>query len=130
MVQPSLGLGDTCVVEWASGRQAEYDTGRGSRFQLVHLEMSCTSGAPVARGIKAEERQGEPGSQQDWELHGWELAALQRALENVEFGTVVERGTHWINLPEGYWWGSVYPPNDSSCQGKYWKRCSCGQTVR
>ncbi len=118
MLQPSRGLGDTCVVEWASGRQAEYDTGRGNRFQLVHLEMSLTSGAPVVRDIGAEDRQGEPGSRQDWELHGWAPTALQWARKR-DAVVSVERGTHWIGVPAEYWEGSVYLPRESTYRGKY-----------
>ncbi len=121
MLQPSRGLGDTCVVEWASGRQAEYDTGRGNRFQLVHLEMSLTSGAPVVGSIKAEERQGEPGSQQDWELQGWELTALQGARGSKETSIFLERGTHWIGLPEEPWDGGLKLPEDAGSNGKFVK---------
>ncbi len=92
MLQPSPDMGDTCLVEWASGRQGTYDTGNDGRFELVHLEMSRTSGASVV---------GEDWTGKESKLYEllWGGKELKRpaflSVSRVVGGTAVERGTHW-----------------------------------
>ncbi len=95
VIQPSYGMGDTCRVMWNSGWEGEYDTGRGDRFKLVHVEVSPTSGAPVVG---------------DWTPYtvierqlGYRMEAFGRPEHllgppwgmGTEGGVAVERGTHW-----------------------------------
>ncbi len=91
------GLGRAWVVEWASGSQGVYETGWGGRFELVHLETSRTSGAPVV-------------GRYSWLLGDTELAELRDLHEqaciyllklqslhaHTSGGMAVERGTHWL----------------------------------
>ncbi len=92
MLQPSPDMGDTCLVEWASGSQRVYETGNDGRFELVHLEMSKNSGAPVV---------GEDWTGMELKRHEllWDGLELKRpaflSMSRAVGGTVVERGTHW-----------------------------------
>ncbi len=65
VLQPSPDMGETCLVEWPDGHQAVYATGKRGRYQLVHLEVSPTSGAPVVAadtwGSLWKERKEEEG---------------------------------------------------------------------
>ncbi len=92
MLQPSPDMGDTCLVEWASGSQRVYETGWGDRFELVHLETSRTSGAPVMGSDWTDIK-----VRQNALL--WEGGELKRpaflSVSRVVGGTAVERGTHW-----------------------------------
>ncbi len=100
VIQPGPFRGDTCLVEWASGRQEECCTGKAKRFQLVHLEVSPTSGAPVVAGDAwgasgKGEQQGEgQGSAVLWcGMPVPRPADLSTA--GARYGAAVERGTHW-----------------------------------
>ncbi len=105
MLQPSPDMGDTCLVEWASGSQGTYETGWGGRFELVHLEMSRTSGAPVVgedwTGMKARR-----------ELLLWDGSELQQpehlSVSQLVGGTAVERGIHWVYGGAEPGVGSIY----------------------
>ncbi len=105
MLQPSPDMGDTCLVEWASAIQRVYETGWGDRFELVHMETSRTSGAPVV---------GEDWTDMDVEEHEllWEGEELQcpkhLSVSQVVGGTAVERGTHWVYGGAEPGVGSIY----------------------
>ncbi len=87
------GPGDTCLVEWEGGARRKYNTGakvkgkgkvkvkgkvkRKGSFQLVHLELSPTSGAPVVVGST------------------WSTAGGVEGPGPGAYGTAVERVTHW-----------------------------------
>ncbi len=102
MLQPSPDMGDTCLVEWASGSQGVYATGKDDRFELVHLETSRTSGAPVVgqcwtgdtehQHVSATER--GKGAVLLW--GGSELQRPDHLVVPEDLsGHPVERGTHW-----------------------------------
>lgn len=99
-------MGDTCRVAWASGLELTYDTGRGNRFQLVHVEVSSTSGAPVvAADAWGPEGDQEDGMQQQGagttaegpELRRRPMHLLLPPSGRSSTGNclAVERGTHW-----------------------------------
>ncbi len=106
VLQPSPDMGDTCLVEWASGSQRVYETGWLNRFELVHLEVSPTSGAPVVRsdwtGMKNIPRA----------LLLWDGSELQQpehlSASQLVGGTAVERGTHWVYEGAEPGVGSIY----------------------
>ncbi len=91
MLQPSPDMGDTLLVEWASGSRGTYHTGYD--FELVHLETSLTSGVPVVGKYWTSAKTHNPG-----ELL-WGGKELERPKELVVpmnlSGLPVERGTHW-----------------------------------
>ncbi len=101
VICPSHDLGDTCDVEWPHGYRKKYDTGRASRFELVHLEVSPTSGAPVvagdcwaSAGSSYEQQRGAAGEVMQRPPH---LCAVKP----TDGLTAVERGTHWVYVGAG-----------------------------
>ncbi len=111
VIQPHVELlgEDKCLVEWSSSRTAVYGIGFNDGFELVHLETSPTSGAPVVG--KFWTGVAEPAvakvQQSPWWTGSWddrgELLWDGRELEHPEdlmlpvnlCGMPVERGTHW-----------------------------------
>ncbi len=116
VLQPSPDMGDTCLVEWASGSQGVYDTGRGKvtyvrgvkveevygRFELVHLEVSPTSGAPVVGSDWADANTHNPGEllwggrELQKPAHVCAHGALSNDTEYDGASVHVEHGTHWV----------------------------------
>ncbi len=102
VLQPSPGMGDMCLVEWASGRQGWYDTGNDGRFELVHLETTWTSGAPVVGQYWADAKAHNPRELlwggKELQKPAYVCAHGTASGDTAYGGTVVrvERGTHWV----------------------------------
>ncbi len=62
IIQPTDNIDSQCLVEWAGGKKDRYDIGRSDRFELVHLEVSPTSGAPVVGSYYPDQRGLRRGS--------------------------------------------------------------------
>ncbi len=97
VIQPHVELfgEDSCVVEWGNSRTAVYGIGFDDGFELVHLETSPTSGAPVVGKFWTGVEEGTC----DREELLWEGRELERpdglVLPVNLCGMPVERGTHW-----------------------------------
>ncbi len=81
-----------------------YDTGRRAWFELVHVEVSPTSGAPVVAGDCWGSEDSEEHRMQQHGEGTTEAAELQRPVHLLlppsgpavgDHGVAVERGTHW-----------------------------------
>ncbi len=95
VIRPSYGMGDKCLVMWGSGWEEEYCTGKGNCFELVHLEVSPTSGAPVVgEWTPYTMIKKQLGSKLEEFKRPWHLLGPPREFE-TEGGVAVERGTHW-----------------------------------
>ncbi len=108
-------------MQWEGGLSWKYDIGTGGRFELVHLEVSPTSGAPVVR---------------DWPLHTGMSKWRGGTMEDVNRpsyllgppwgmggsgGVSVERGTHWTYGGADPGVGAVRPYSAQEQEEQEWR---------
>ncbi len=135
VLQPSPDMGYTCLVEWASGSQGVYETGWRDLYELVHLEMSWTSGAPVVGQYWTGGAQTHSPNELLWGGRELQKPACLRAHGGAASGGTaysgtavrVERGTHWVyggldpdmgtiaDAADGQQEGEPPPAHRSSC---------------
>ncbi len=104
VLHPSYNMGDTCHVEWRGGWVEELSTGQGDRFELVHVEVSPTSGAPVVADCWSGKAGKEVTSRRVYEQR-WDTEEVVKRPRHLLLGppwdmqgrdgVAVERGTHW-----------------------------------